>query len=340
MNPHAHAALAGAVLSLAAMAATAQTRYHVEDLGPSPTLGPRMTVNASGVAVGTMGVATIYDHGTVTQVRTAVGTMGSDGAGINDAGTVVGTSWDFGHNGTVWLQSGGQYKRIGTAARFPGTHAIAAGINNLGQVAGSLVYPGNVAHPFLFRNGNVIDLGLPKGMVNGWAQAINDHHVVVGSVGLPDFTGRAFAWKNGAMNVLDLPGKATWGSATASGLNNVGTIVGSWFSEWNGPTHAVRWKDGVATDLGLLPGSEGISLAWAVNDAGVVVGEASMHFPDTTSLAMVYDGAGMHDLNTLVDASGAGWSLEIAYSINAAGQILGVGTFGGDGHAFLATPLP
>ena len=333
-------ALAGAFLTLAASAASAQTRYHVDDLGGTPSFGPRMTLNASGVGVGTLGVATLYDHGSVTQVRTAIGSSGSDGAGINDAGTVVGTSWDFGHNGTAWLYANGQYKRIGTAARFPGSHAIAAGINNLGQVAGTLVFPGNVAHPFLWRNGKVIDLGMPEGSTGAWTQAINDHHVVVGSFNLPDFFGHAFAWENGVMHDLGLPGQATQGTSVASGLNNAGTIVGSWFPDWGAPTHAVRWIKGSGVDLGVLPGSDGISVAFAVNDAGTIVGQASMHLADPVALAMVYDASGMHDLNTLVDDTGAGWQLQIAYSINASGQILGVGRFGNESHAFLATPLP
>jgi uncharacterized membrane protein len=332
---------AGTLFSLAALTASAQARYHIDDLGGAPMFGPRMALNAAGVGVGSSGTTTIYDHGTVTNLRLAGGSPGNEGDGINDAGVIVGTSWDYGYNGTVWVYKDGRYTRVDTKDSFPGAHAMAGGINNLGQVAGSLQYPGNVGHPFLLRNGNLEDLGLPEGSTGAWAYGINDHHVVVGTASMPGFWGRAFAWSGGKMHVLPLPGNAQQGSAGAQGVNNAGVIVGSWFPDWNMPTHLVRWQDGVGTDLGALPGSSGVSLAYGINDAGTIVGSASMQFPDATSLAMVYDDAnGMRDLNTLVDESGFGWQLSVAYAINASGQILGVGRYNDDSHAFLATPLP
>jgi probable HAF family extracellular repeat protein len=45
------------------------------------------------------------------------------------------------------------------------------------------------------------------------------------------------------------------------------------------------------------------------------------------------------DLNTLLDPSGAGWTLFWAYAINGPGQIVGFGTNAlGQTHAFLLTP--
>jgi hypothetical protein len=49
----------------------------------------------------------------------------------------------------------------------------------------------------------------------------------------------------------------------------------------------------------------------------------------------------MQDLTSLLDASGAGWSLEFAIEINDSGQITGVGINpAGMTHAFLLTPVP
>lgn len=48
----------------------------------------------------------------------------------------------------------------------------------------------------------------------------------------------------------------------------------------------------------------------------------------------------MTDLNTLLDGSGAGWTLNWANDINDLGQIVGIGTIGGQTHAFLLTPEP
>jgi hypothetical protein len=49
----------------------------------------------------------------------------------------------------------------------------------------------------------------------------------------------------------------------------------------------------------------------------------------------------MQDLTSLLDASGAGWDLELAIEINDSGQITGVGTNpAGMTRAFLLTPVP
>ena len=55
-------------------------------------------------------------------------------------------------------------------------------------------------------------------------------------------------------------------------------------------------------------------------------------------MAFLHDGTTMFDLNTLLDASGAGWRLTCATAINARGAITGIGTVNGVSHAFLATP--
>ena len=56
-------------------------------------------------------------------------------------------------------------------------------------------------------------------------------------------------------------------------------------------------------------------------------------------MAFLHDGTTMFDLNTLLDASGAGWRFTCATAINARGAITGIGTVNGVSHAFLATPV-
>jgi hypothetical protein len=55
--------------------------------------------------------------------------------------------------------------------------------------------------------------------------------------------------------------------------------------------------------------------------------------------AFVYNGNRTFDLNARMDSSGAGWVLSHASAINDAGIIVGLGTFNGDLHGFMATPV-
>jgi hypothetical protein len=60
---------------------------------------------------------------------------------------------------------------------------------------------------------------------------------------------------------------------------------------------------------------------------------------DTTGHAFFVDATGpMQDLNNLI-APGSGWVLGNASGINDLGQISGDGLIGGQGHAFLLTPI-
>ena len=62
------------------------------------------------------------------------------------------------------------------------------------------------------------------------------------------------------------------------------------------------------SDLGTLGGN--YSYANAINNSNVVVGIAGIDpFNDTLNHAFIYTGGSMVDLNTLLDASGTGWTL-------------------------------
>jgi hypothetical protein len=92
-------------------------------------------------------------------------------------------------------------------------------------------------------------------------------------------------------------------------------------------------------DLGTLGGTN--SIAYCINDAGAAAGTAQlvsgiMHaFIVTNALGSMIE---MRDLNDLIPTN-SGWQLVEARGMNAAGQIVGWGMFGGHTNAFLLTPV-
>ena len=100
-----------------------------------------------------------------------------------------------------------------------------------------------------------------------------------------------------------------------SQLNAVGEIVGTAFTDNNAVQHGFASYGGAATELGTLGGAA--SSARAVNDVGVVVGEAGTGGIDDDMHAVAWDGGGfVSDLGEPGRASGA-------YSINSQGLIVG-----------------
>ena len=113
-----------------------------------------------------------------------------------------------------------------------------------------------------------------------------------------------------------LGGSVAWSST----INNAGSIVGSSYRTADRPFHAVRWSGGPPTDLGTLGGS--YSSAYSINDSNQVVG-SSYTTGDTSNHATLWNGTSKTDLGGIgTPAFGS-----VAYSVNNAGQIVGVSSF-------------
>jgi probable HAF family extracellular repeat protein len=93
-------------------------------------------------------------------------------------------------------------------------------------------------------------------------------------------------------------------------------------------------------DLGTLGGNN--SVAYGMNNAGMAVGMAETTDGMPHAFIATSSGMGgsvrMSDLNDLVPTN-SGWMLMEARGINAAGQIVGFGMYGGRTNAFLLTPV-
>src|SRR6185369_13550624 len=80
--------------------------------------------------------------------------------------------------------------------------------------------------------------------------------------------------------------------------------------------------------------------ALAINNSNVVVGAAFVDSLDTIYHAFVAFDESLIDLNSQLDATGAGWTLIEARGISDSGQIVGTGTLDGTNRVFLLNPLP
>jgi probable HAF family extracellular repeat protein len=178
----------------------------------------------------------------------------------------------------------------------------------------------------------------PAGSTEDWASAVNDGAQAVGYSRLP--SQNAILWSKGVpynLGTLDNAG----GASAASGINRAGQIVGvSTFAGPFGPTgqHAMMWvptaangTTGTMYDLGALE-ANGSSRASAINEAGQVVGTASvggvLHaFLWTPSVPNGTTG-------TMVDLDPGGPYSE-AYGLNDRGDVVGQREAAGGVRAFV-----
>ena len=154
---------------------------------------------------------------------------------------------------------------------FGGTAVINLnGLNQRGQVVGSLTLPGDATwHPFLWDGKKLIDLGTFGGDQD-YGNWINDAGEVVGQGAFPgDQEFHGFLWKKGRKTDLGLlPGDFF---SDTSAINSRSQIVG--ISGNSTSASAVLWENGQIVDLNNLvaPGL-GLMLYWAlyINDRGEI----------------------------------------------------------------------
>ena len=328
-------------LLVSASAFCATHTYTMVDLGVpagNDFVVPR-AVNASGQVTGSTGPADggtsqvfVYTKGTFTILGTLGGNSGIGNA-INSSGQVAGYSQNAAGAYRAFISNGGSLIDIGDLG---GGSAVAYGINDAGQVVGSSVTKDGSNHPFLYSDGKMIDLGTlgsPEG--GAWwnsAEGINNAAIVTGygytaSAGLDGFT-----WSNGKMTAVPSLG-ADWTEAYA--INNKGQITGISATK-QGANHAyIASPNGTIQDLGAI-GKYGITWGFAINDSGLVVGQAELDNGDVH--AFVHNGTKLLDLNNLVTKD-SGWTLIDARGINNVGQIVCTGLDNnGNEHTFLLTP--
>jgi probable HAF family extracellular repeat protein len=339
------ALLAGALaLGAAPASAAAYTILDLDATAMTRLYGPTEpnAINASGQVAG-LAYYSPEPHGFLNDL-TGMSDLGAlEGLGnisqafaINDAGQMAGYSQvQSGRETHAWLFSGSIMRDLGTLG---GHYSTAYDINNAGQVVGVAQtasqdpldpYGEGSYHAFLYSDGVMRDLAT-MGFAGHSAQAINNRGQIVGA----SSTG-VILWENGVVRSLGtLPG---FNTISPEDINDAGQVVG-WAQNYtnNGVANGRAFLyDGAAMrSLGTLGGNR--SQALGINNTGQIVGW-SWTSTNSDRRAFLYTGGTMVDLNTLLPP-GSGWTLHEARAINDSGQIVGMGTLGGQLHAFLMTP--
>jgi len=178
----------------------------------------------------------VYQNGKMTDHKIADSRLGA--IAINNTGEYAG-SGHFNatetHGGYIhaFLQRG-SVKDLGTLTG-PTGWSVAFGINDQAQVVGFSYVSRKgdsqiaFAHPVLFTDGKVIDLGLLPQQSSSEAHGINNRGEIVGGGGEYDRASRAFLYRDHKMIDLNtlLPTDSGWLLTHGNGINDRGQIVGA-----------------------------------------------------------------------------------------------------------------
>jgi probable HAF family extracellular repeat protein len=314
-----------------ARAASSPPVYHVTYLGFSLSSGG---LNNHGQVVGSNGGnGFIYDGGSVTTLGSLGGTSGGLPAAINDAGQVVGSALTVDNVSHAFLYAEGSMTDLGVLPGYP--ESSASRINAAGDVVGtSFTQDGGTARAFLYQDGTLTDLG------PGRASGINASGAIVGT----SQNNRAVLYQNGA--VVDLGDFGDSVLTSANDINDAGQIVGTSYvrrADNQYVNHPFLYESGVWRDLG-LPAGVPLGLPRAINNVGQVVGNSNGSLGSIDRPPFLYMDGAIYNMDSLLDSSGAGLWLELAYDINDSGVILAEGmaqteTYSGY-QAVLLTPAP
>jgi probable HAF family extracellular repeat protein len=326
----------------AAPAAAATTAYTVTSLGTLGLSSSPSSINATGEVTGSSLLTTlvptpscipygnhkpvctehpyhgfVWSNGTLTDLGTLGSGNFSAGTAINSSGEVVGwtdTNADTGNEAAVW--NGQKWTPLGLPQG-----SVVTGINDSGQIVGSVSNVTTGSQPFLDSNGTITYLPEPGFVASSNlgcdAEAVNNHAQIAGTCwGYNSKTstirGDLVLWQNGA--VTDLGTFGFEGSVAA--INNNGQIIGHQ-TAITGVNQGFLDSNGTMTNLGSF-------LPAAINDNGVMVGGQ-----------YIDSGGTITNLNTLIPAGSP--TILGANAININGQIA-ASTTGSTGQAVLLNP--
>ena len=299
MNTIARSALSAWLCLILASVATAQT-YTITDLGVlrRDTASASIGINSSGQIVGCSDTSTTYYPCSGAQPGHAF--LWGSKTGMKNLGTLHGNE---------------------TNAGF--------GINDSGEVVGGTQSAQGVSHAFLWtkKTGMIALRNLPGGTTNS-ASAINAAGLIVGGSDFKNSNGNwdAVLWTPDR-KIHDLGTLQGAQFSEAGGINSHNEVCGtSSFTSFRIVAFVWTKAHGMKALRGLIKG--GGSVAFAINDSGIIVGNADVSF---NLHPVLWDSTGrIRDLGTLAGGSGT------AFGVNDLDQIVGYSrTSSNDPHAFI-----
>jgi len=238
-------------------------------------------VNASGEVAAfdqetTSGRALRYENGRMRYLGDLGGGTATAFA-INVQGNVVGSARTADGHDEPFLYANKTMTDLGTlGGHDQGQWNAAFGVNAHRAVTGTSWAADGRYYAFLWKDGSMQSLGTLGG---SWSEgsAINDYGQITGLAYLPgDGAAHAFLWKNN--RIKDLGTLANSGFSWGFGINNQGVVVGM-NQDSAYVDRAVIVNGGPMQDLnGLIDAGSGwqLNVAYAINDAGQIVGEGTI----------------------------------------------------------------
>ena len=219
------------------------------------------SINNAGQIVGTYRDSADLAHGFLFSggVFTQLDFPGSPETfanGINNAGAIVG--W----NGLAsYVYAAGSFTTFNI---FGSIRTIAGGVNDHGDIVGGYIDSSNASRGFLYQGGVFSSIDVP-GAIGTTAYGVNNSLEIVGQA---PFVANGFLLIGGTISPIpDVPGSL--GSPTASGINNLGHIVGQVGYVTGGGGYILR--NGVFDPV-VFPGST-FFRPNGLNDFDVIVGD-------------------------------------------------------------------
>jgi uncharacterized membrane protein len=332
-------AIAAPLLSAVSLAQAPTFSLQVLTTSAGETWSFANAINDAGEVLGAVTVnplvcflscPTIWRNGVTTFLPVVNGASASAAYGIDDAGQIAGANLfaDNTNQAVIW-ENGTAMLLASPDPQFPETAAYA--INAAGQSVGYALDPlGNADAEMLPVEWNGLTPTVLGG-VSGCSQtqslelaselslAINSNGLIVGTIICGNYT-LPVVWHGTAAALLPVVAGSGGGWGRATAVNSVGLIVGI-----AGPLDksgfpfggdAAVWYNDVLVRLAKLPSSNG-SAAGAVNERGIIVGQAGTGYMQMHAVLWGRIGAAPQDLNSLIDATAAAdFTLTEATGIN------------------------